>query len=134
MSEIIRPVDHDRDTGPFFAAAKERRLIYRWCRSCERGVHLPTTSCKHCGGPETEWREAAGSGRLYTWSIATNPPHPAYPVPYAIVIVALDEAPDVRLVGRIAGTPQLTAGQKMQLWFEDIGEGQVLPNWRAAED
>jgi uncharacterized OB-fold protein len=132
MSAIVRPVDHDRDTGPVFAAARERRLIYRHCRSCDRGIHLPTTSCKHCGSTDTEWRAAAGSGHLYSWTIATNPAHPAYPVPYAIVVVALDEAPDVRLIGRVPGAPDLVAGQPMQLWFEDIGEGQILPQWAPA--
>jgi uncharacterized OB-fold protein len=132
MTERIRPVDFDRDTGPFFAAAREGRLVYRHCTDCDRGVHVPTVTCKHCGSTRTEWREASGTASLYSWTRIAATVHPAYPAPYAIVLVALDDAPDVRLVGRIDGTPELTPGQPMEVWFEDIGEGQMLPQWRPA--
>lgn len=127
--ERIRPVTWDRDTGPFFAAANEERLIYRRCTVCGRGNHVPTPSCKFCGG-ETAWVEARPAGSLYTWTTVTHAVHPAYPAPYTVVIVTLHEAPDVRLTGVIVGAPELAAGQAMELWFEDIGEDQKLPNWR----
>ncbi len=125
----IRPATWDRDTGPFFAAAKEGRLTYRRCTGCGRGNHVPVPSCKFCGQP-TEWVDAAGKGTLYTWTTIPHQVHPAYPAPYTVVIVTLDEAPDVRLTGMIAGAPELAAGQAMDLWFEDNGLGDVLPNWR----
>ncbi len=132
MSGKIRPVDYDRDTGPFFEAAREHRLIYRHCGDCGRGAQVPTATCRHCGSTATEWREASGKGALYSWTTVMNPVHPAYPVPYTIVVVCLDDAPDVRLIGRIDGVPELRAGQAMKLWFEDLGEGQALPQWAAA--
>lgn len=130
----MKPAEWDRDTGPFFAAARERRLIYRHCHHCGRGTHPPTVACRFCGSTDTAWRDSAGRGTLFSWTLVTHQVHPAYPVPYTIVVVALDEAPDVRLIGRIDDDAPRRAGEPMTVWFEDIGEGQLLPNWRPIEE
>lgn len=132
MTDRLLPVDFDRDTGPFFAAANEGRLVYRHCNACGRGIHVPAQYCRHCGSRDTAWREASGRARLFSWTTVTHQVHPAYPAPYTIVVVALEDAPDVRLIGRIEGAPELRLDQPMKLWFEDIGEGRKLPQWEAA--
>lgn len=134
MNALIEPVDFDRDTGPFFRAAREGRLIFRFCRACQRGFQVPAQYCRHCGNADTEWREAKkGTGTLYTWTTVRRGVHEAYPAPYTVVVVALDEAPDVRFVGSIPGEPPLAAGQPMHLWFQTLTPGVVLPNWRPRE-
>ena len=130
MTSQIEPVDFDRDTGPFFQAAREGRLVYRHCRACARGFQVPGQYCRHCGSADTEWRDAKGTGTLYTWTTVKHAVHPGYAVPYTVVVVAVDDAPDVRLVGHLPGEPPLTAGQAMQVWFQTLAEGVVLPNWR----
>lgn len=129
MRDPILPVDFDRDTGLFFAAAREHRLVYRACRTCGAGIHPPVQSCGSCRGHDTEWREASGKGRLYSWTTITHQVHPAYPAPYTIVLVELEEAPDIRLVGRLPGMPELIAGQPMRVWFEPLSAEHTLPNW-----
>lgn len=130
MSNRLHPAEWDRDTGPFFAAARAGRLAYCACTACGRGLHVPAPACRFCGGTATEWRTARGTGTLYSWTTVAHQVHPAWPVPYTIVIVALDEAPEVRLTGSLPGAPELYAGQPMQVWFEDIRQGRTLPNWR----
>lgn len=132
MSERIEPVDFDRDTGPMFEAARAGRLVYRHCRACGRGFQVPGQYCRHCGSPDTEWRAARGTGKLYSWTTVMHAVHPGYQVPYTVVVVALEDAPDVRLVGWLPGAPELAAGQAMQVEFESLAEGVVLPNWRVA--
>lgn len=132
MSGRLHPAEWDRDTGPFFAAARQHRLVYRRCNACGRGNHVPMASCRFCGSTDTEWREARGTGTLFSWTTVTHQVHPAWPVPYSVVVVSLDEAPDVRLTGSMPGAPALAAGEPMQVWFEEIGDGRVLPNWRKA--
>lgn len=134
MTQRILPFDQDPDTGPFFAAAQERRLVYRRCKICGQGNHVPTVSCRFCASTDTEWRDARGTGSLYSWTVVTHQVHPAYPVPYTVAVVTLDEAPDVRLVGHLPGTPALAAGAPMRVAFEDWGEGFLMPNWRLAEE
>jgi uncharacterized OB-fold protein len=130
----ILPVDDDRDSGGFFQAAQERRLVVKSCRDCDRALHLPRAYCYHCGSWDTGWREVGGAATLYAWTVVVRPFHAAYPVPYTVVLVDLDEAPGVRLVGYVDGRPELRAGQPMELWWDEVeaGDGDVvvLPNWR----
>ena len=72
---------------------------------------------------------AGDGGALYAWTVVEHPTHPAYPVPYTVVLVDVDGAPGVRLVGHLPGRPDLEAGQRMRLRFDETGEGVVLPNW-----
>ena len=129
-AEPILPVTTDRETSAFFAAAAESRLVYRGCNQCGAGLHPPTEHCPNCGGWDTGWRDSAGQATLYSWSAAIHSVHPAYKAPYTIAVVTLDEAPDVRFVTQLSGVPDLVAGQKMQLWFEEIEAGVTLPQWR----
>ena len=73
-----------------------------------------------------------GTGRLHSWTVVTHQIHPAFPVPFTMVVVALDDAPEVRLMGRLDGAPELAEGMPMQVWFETLEPGVTLPQWRVA--
>ena len=127
----LAPFTADRDTGPFFAAAAEGRLVYRACLDCGRGLNPPTAHCPHCGGWNTDWTTASGAGRLFSWTTVVRQIHPAFPTPYTVVVVELEDQPDVRRVGRLDGEPELTAGMPMEVWFEQLSDGAgALPQWR----
>lgn len=134
MSKII-PFTEDRDTGFFFEAAKAEKLVFRQCAVCGtgKGLHLPTVFCPDCGTEDTGWVEASGVGRLYSWTHVHHQVHPDYPAPYTIVVVELEEAPNVRMVGSVKGLPELVAGQRMEVWFEQITEDVVLPQWKPSQ-
>lgn len=130
----ILPVDDDRDTGGFFQAARDRRLVVKTCRACGTVLHLPRAYCSHCDSWDTDWREVAGNGTLYAWTVVTRQFHPAYPSPYTVVLVDLDDAPGARLAGYLPGRPDLIAGQPMELWWDEVpsDDDVILPNWRPA--
>lgn len=129
----ILPVDDDHDTGGFFSAANQRRLVVRTCLDCGANLHLPRAYCSHCRSWNTAWKDVDGErGTLYAWTVVERPTHPAYPVPYTVVLVDVDGAPGMRLVGYLPGRPELRAGQAMKLGFDEAGEGVVLPNWEPA--
>ena len=123
------PVTDDRDTGPFFEAARECRLAYAACDQCRRAIHPPMPWCPHCGG-RIGWRTASGRATLYGFTLVEHQIHPAFPTPYTVVLVELADSQDVRLVGHLAGKHELRIGQPMEVWFEDKGDGVVLPQWR----
>jgi hypothetical protein len=133
MSKAPLPVLDDRETAPFFAAAAESRLVFRGCVACGRGIHPPSAHCPYCGGWDTRWREAAGTGKVHTWTVVTHPIHPGFETPYTLVVVELGDAADVRLVGRLEGRVALAPGQPMRVWFEPMEGGGALPQWRVAE-
>lgn len=125
---MILPVTDDRDSGPFFAAARENRLVFRACTVCERGIHPPLPFCPYCGG-DGEWREASGSGHVHSSTVVTHQIHPDYPAPYTLVAVELVENADVRLMGRLDGAVDIKAGAAMSVRFDRVAEDVVLPNW-----
>lgn len=127
---MILPVTDDRDSGPFFAAAREGRLVYRACTACNHGIHPPAAFCNLCGG-DGEWRDAGGRGVARATTVVTHQIHPDYPTPYTVVVVELDETPDVRLLGHIPGHVDIPYGTAMQVEFQTV-EDVVLPNWRPA--
>lgn len=127
------PNMEDRETCAFFKAAAQGKLVYRACNNCNRGLHPPMAYCPHCGNNDTAWREAKGEGKVHTWTVVTHPIHPAFSVPYTLVVVALDEAPEVRLMGRLDGAVELTPGAPMRVWFEPLEGGGALPQWRLVE-
>jgi uncharacterized protein len=125
----LLPVDNDPDTGGFWEAAKGGGLAIRACAACDAVLHLPRAYCAACGSWEGRWKAASGLGRLYSWTTVEHQVHPAYPVPYTIVLVELDDFPGTRLVGYLAGAPGLAEGQPMHVWFEELDEGVVVPQW-----
>jgi uncharacterized protein len=125
----LLPVDDDLDTGPFFAAARRGELVIQRCNGCDAVLHMPRAYCRECGSWDTRWQPVSGRASLYSWTVVAHQVHPAYPAPYTVVLVKLDDC-GANLVGSLPGTPELQIGQPMQVWFEDVGV--VRPNWRPA--
>jgi len=127
----ILPVDDDIDTGGFFEAARRHELAIRMCDRCGATLHMPRVYCHTCGSWESSWHTVAGRGRVYSWTTVEHQVHPAYPVPYTVVLIQLDDVP-ARLVGYLPGAPELADGQPMQVTFETLDDGVVLPQWEPA--
>ena len=71
-------------------------------------------------------------GRVYSWTVVEHQVHPAFPVPYTVVLVELDDHPRRGSSATYPGTPELVEGQPMEVWFETLDDGVVLPQWRTA--
>jgi uncharacterized protein len=124
------PVDDDRETAGFFEAARRHELAIRRCDGCDAVLHMPRAYCHVCGSWEGRWEPVTGTGTVYSWTVVEHQVHPLYPVPYTVVLVELDDLPGTRLVGHLAGAPSLAIGQRLEAWFEMLGDGTVLPQWR----
>ena len=55
--------------------------------------------------------------------------HRAFPVPYTLMLVELDEAPGVRLAGYLVRRPDLRAALPMRADFVAPADGVTLVNW-----
>jgi hypothetical protein len=130
----ILPQKHDRDTAGFFEAADRHQLVYRTCTACKSAVHPPRARCNSCGSWDTAWKQVSGRGRLYSWTTVCHQVHPAFPAPYTIFVVELEEAPEVRLVGFVTGVPEVHVGMSMRVRFEASGDGGALPQWEPDTD
>ena len=128
----LQPVVDDHDTGGFFEAAARGELVVRACANCGTVLHVPRAYCRACGSWDGEWKPAGTTGTLHSFTVADHQVHPAYPVPYTIVLVDLDDVPGVRLLGHLDGNPDLTIGMPMRVRFDELADGVVLPNWEPA--
>ena len=120
------------DFAGYWDACAQERLVVQGCLTCDRLAWPPRPACPQCGGFERRWVAVAGAGGLYSWTVVHRAMHAAFTalVPYAVGVVALDDAP-VRMLGRIvaADVERLAVGQSMRVEFEPH-DGVRLPVWR----
>jgi hypothetical protein len=125
------PVDDDIDTAGFFEAARRGELVVRMCDGCGAVLHMPRAYCRNCGSWAGHWKPMSGRGHVYSWTVVEHQVHPAFPTPYTVVLIQLDDAP-ARLVGYLPGSADLIEGQPMEVWFETLDDGVVVPQWKVA--
>lgn len=103
-------------------------LALQRCVSCANVQHPPEEVCRACGAMDFDVEVVAPMGTVHSFTIVHYAANAALAdaVPYAVVLVALDDVPHVRVVGNMPETP-----------IEDVRIGlPVVPFWeeRAAED
>ncbi len=129
----VVPAVDDLDTAGYFRAAADGHLTVRRCTACDAVLHVPVAYCRHCGGFEGRWAEVSPTGRIYSYTVVTHQVHPDFPVPYTVILVELDDLPEVRLVGRLDGRPDVFIGQPVVAEFAPLSDDAALPTWRLRE-
>lgn len=78
----------------------------------------------------------SGRGIIASRVVVHPPVLPAFQerVPYAVVLVELEEDPRLRLVGNVldAAPEQVRIGLPVEVAFEELTEEITLPQWRLA--
>jgi uncharacterized OB-fold protein len=90
--------------------------------------------CPSCGSLDARWDVMAGTGTVYSFAVPHPPLLPAYEarLPYAVLVVTLDDDPTIRLVGDSAVGSDLAAiciGGAVTVAFERAADDVVLPRW-----
>ena len=75
----------------YFEAATQGKLLVKYCNDCQQYHHYPRPLCPFCFSNKTEWRQAKGTGTVYSYSITRA----SGPVPYAIGNVTLNDGVSV---------------------------------------
>ena len=91
-----------------------------------------------CSSTRFTTQIVAPAGSVYSYTVAHHPVHPALEpsVPYAVVLVSLDAAPEVRVVGNLLDVPvsEIAIGLPVEATWEehvaDDGEVIRLLQWR----
>ena len=124
---------HNRD---FFTAGV---LTLQQCTRCTHVQHPPEDVCEACGSFDFGRFVSAGKGRIESVAVVTQAVHPllADRVPYAIVLVSVDDAPGVLVAGNVAGTaPDAVAiGDRVRVVFEEATDPRTgvelrIPQWQ----
>lgn len=86
----------------FYARAAETDVLHlQRCDDCQTWRHPPRILCAACGSRAWSWQPTAGRGHVFTWTVTHRPTDPAFAdhLPYAVVVVTLEEGP--RVVGNL---------------------------------
>jgi len=119
---------------PFWDATRQGRLVLPWCTTCGRPFWFPREVCPRCLGDSLEWRDAAGDGTVYAFTVEhrPSPPSSPYDEPYVVALVELAE--EVRLMSNIVGCrpSAVSVGMAVQVTWEPLGDGRQLPLFEPA--
>jgi uncharacterized protein len=129
-------------SAPYWAGAARGVLVLQQCGNCGRIRHYPQVLCGTCQSASVHPVEADPAGTVLSWTITEHAfdPSVADEVPY--VLVTVDMAAGVRVLGRfrsgeepalLAGG-QLRAGLPVRLAFEPDPAGQPMPVFRPVPD
>ena len=115
---------------PFWAAAREGKLLLQHCPACGDTRFPPGPVCPKCLAGDQDWIESSGKGTLESWIDM----HRAYwdgfkdDLPYRVCLIRLEEGPVVvsNLTDR---TENLRMGAPVKVVFDTVSEDLTLPKF-----
>ena len=115
------------ETLAYWQAADAGRLLVKRCTACGEHHHYPRDICPFCWSEATEWRDAAGTGTVYSFSTMGQGA-----AAYTLAYVQLDEGPVMmsNLVGKDPSS--WTVGQRVRVAFAPSEGGHAVPVFEPA--
>jgi uncharacterized protein len=124
--KIIAPVPFP-ETTPYWEGAARGKLLLKHCAACSAYHFYPRVICPFCFSDKTEWREAAGSGTIYSFSVMRRTE-----MPYAIAYITLAEGPTMMTNIVDCDLDAIRIGQHVRLVFKPAENGQPVPMFTLA--
>jgi uncharacterized OB-fold protein len=130
---IQRPLPNvDGELAPFLVAARENRLVVQRCEAC-RALRFPAREiCSRCLATSATWIEVSGRGEIFSFNVMHQVYHPAFAteVPYAVVVVKLEEGP--KITSNLVDCPidRIRIGLPVEVVFRKMSDDVTLPMFR----
>jgi uncharacterized OB-fold protein len=124
--------------APFWEACRRHELVVQRCTNCGTFRHYPEVVCWNCQSFDHDWPVMSGKAKVFTCMNVNQAVHPSLKeaVPFNTVIVELDDAPGIRMVGNLvdAKYDEIEIGMPVQVHFEDRPDAEdvTLPLWKRA--
>ena len=115
---------------PFWDGSAVGELRYQRCASCGQALFNPGPICRRCRSRDLHWQVSQGRGTVYSWTISWQPPSPGFVVPYAPVIVDLEEGYQMLSNVVDCDTADVAVGLDVEVSFCPVAEGVSLPYFR----
>ena len=119
----------DLDNQGYWDAIIDHKLVIQHCTRCGRVIHPPRPMCPGCRSQDTlEWKESSGRGIVYSFIMFTSPKmaYPAYELPYAVVLVEMEEGVRICANTHEIEPDELEIGMPVEVMFEDLPDGQSV--------
>ena len=119
--------------APMWESIRARRMCLQRCQSCGSSQYPPGPGCTACGSEAQEWTPLSGRATILSWEIFHRQYLPAYPVPYNVIAVRLDEGPV--MISNLAGPNPVGSwiGRAVRLVYAEMPDGAVLPRFTLAD-
>lgn len=132
VGPLLRPAPTP-DEEPFWRSGADGRLRMQRCGSCHRWQHPPNPVCFSCLSRDVVFEPVSGDGTVYSFTINHQPWLPRLRDPYAVIVVELDEQPDLRFVSRLVDTDlaEVHIGLRVRVVFAPLGDGLFAPLFTA---
>ena len=144
MSEwmLLPPIEAENE--PFWEGCRQGELRMQRCSETGRLIFPPRPFSPWAPRAKPEWARVSGRGTIYSYVVPHPPLLPYYGerAPYNVILVSLDEDPNVRLVGNLvthAGgeineidPATIEIGAAVKVVFEEIDdlESEIhMPRW-----
>ena len=132
---IMRPYI-DKDNQGYWDAINDHKLVLQHCTKCNKFIHPPRPMCPSCRSQDTlEWKESSGKGILYSYIMFTSPKmaYPAYELPYAVVLIELEEGPRISANTHEIEPDEIQIGLPVKAMFDDLPDGQTVLRFQKRE-
>jgi uncharacterized OB-fold protein len=120
----------------FWEGCKRGELLIKKCKDCGWYIHYPRPLCPKCYSWNLEWSKVSGKGKVWTWTIVTEPIDPVVEgkVPYNVVEIELDEQEGLRLVSNLIDCEpeDITMGMPVEVVFDEMSPELTLPRFKKA--
>lgn len=113
------------ETERYWEAATNERLLLSECADCGLVYYYPRALCPDCFSENVDWRDAEGTGEVYSYSPArTMSEWPEEDLPLVVAYVELDEGP--RMLTNIDADPEdVGIGTRVEVTFVRTGDGDI---------
>ncbi|HEY2084911.1 MAG TPA: OB-fold domain-containing protein [Mycobacterium sp.] len=118
---VGRPVPQPTiSSEPFWTSGADGRLRIARCSSCGRHHHPPQPICPQCRSVDVGMAVVSGRATVAGFTLNHQQWLPAFPPPYVVAVVVLDEDPSVRLTTNIVGCDpvEVAVGMRVRVIFE----------------
>jgi uncharacterized OB-fold protein len=132
VAEDARPAPlPDKESAPYWAAAKAHKLELPHCAACGRYLFPPRALCPVCL-VKPGWSQVSGRGTVQTFTIMRDSFMKGFEPPYVVAEVELEEQPGLRLLTNIVGCEvgDVHIGQAVEVTFEDRSDTVTVPQFR----
>ena len=131
-TDWVKPIPQpDNVSAPYWAAARDGRLLVQQCPQCGNRQWYPRALCTRCGA-EPEWLECAGSGVVHTYTVIRQMGMEGFrdEVPYVVAMIDLDEGP--RVMGNVVDIDvvDMRIGLSVEVVFVGVADDVGIPQWR----
>ena len=124
------------ETARYWEACHNHQLLIQKCAGCGKHQFYPRSICSHCNGDNVEWVEAAGRGKVISYTVMHRAVSKAYDEADTSVLALIRLVEGVQMMSNIVkcDPEKIHAGMAVEVTFEDWSDRISVPMFRPADE